>query len=254
MKKISLFLAVILTMAILAPSCGDTELIMMSDTIQSNMVLVEGGTFMMGSDSSYYEEDGPVHEVTVKSFMICKYQVTQRQWQLVMGKNPSEFQDGSDQRPVENISWDDAQEFITKLNEATGRHFRMPTEAEWEYAARGGKKSQGFIYAGSNDNHEVGRCYAEYDNGTAPVGSYKPNELGLHDMTGNVLEFCSDRYAEYTSDAQKDPQGPAEGWSRVIRGGAWFSASRNCTVYHHRGVNPTERANGLGLRLAIDPQ
>ena len=170
--------------------------------LANNMVYVEGGSFHMGNnisrDCDAFEDEMPIHEVNTSSFYISKYEVTQEEWMFVMGNNPSLF--GGSKRPVDNISWDDCQLFIKKLNELTGKQFRLPTEAEWEYAARGGKLSHGFKYAGSNIIQDVAWFEGNSDGQTHEVGSKMPNELGLYDMSGNVFEWCQDWYGNITKE------------------------------------------------------
>ena len=197
--------------------------------VSFDMVFVEGGTFEMGSDDSEASDDEkPVHSVTLSDYYIGETEVTQELWEAVMGSNPSVFK-GS-KKPVEMVSWNNCQEFIMKLNRLTGRDFRLPTEAEWEYAARGGNKSQGYKYSGSNTIDDV----AWYDENslstTHPVGTKAPNELGLYDMSGNVWEWCSDWYGDYSSSSQTNPTGPFSGSGRVLRGGSWCRDARNCRV------------------------
>ena len=214
------------------------------------MVTVEGGTFTMGAsddDPEAYDYEKPAHQVTLSSYCIGQTEVTQALWQAVMGSNPSYCQ-GDLQRPVEQVSWDDCQTFITRLNELTGKAFRFPTEAEWEYAARGGNKSQGYKYAGSNDINEV----AWYrDIWSKPVATKAPNELGLYDMSGNVWEWCQDWYGSYSSNAQSNPTGPASGSDRVIRGGNWLNDARDCRVSVRYYYDPSRPNGFLGLRLAL---
>ena len=219
----------------------------------NNMVQVEGGTFMMGatpeqgSDAKIKEK--PAHQVTVSSFSIGRYLVTQEEWKTVMGDNPSYFK--GDKNPVENVSWDNCQEFISKLNALTGKRFRLPTEAEWEFAARGGKMSRHYKYAGSNDVDHV-TWHSENSNTSAhPVGMKKPNELGLYDMSGNVWEWCSDWYGPYTASSQTNPKGPASGAYRVIRGGGWYYSAKYCRVSIRRNYTPTNTYFNLGFRLAL---
>ena len=221
------------------------------------MILVEGGTFTMGCTDEECWSDGreePAHQVTLSSYKIGKYPVTQKEWFAIMGTNPSYFQ--GDDLPVEMVSWDDAQEFIAKLNELTGKKYRLATEAEWEFAARGGNKSKGYKYSGSNDINEVA-WYGFYSGGgtsgetTNPVGTKKANELGIYDMSGNVWEWCNDWYALYTDEAQTNPQGPNEGSNRVIRGGSWNSAAQSCRVSTRRNAHPSYRDDRLGFRVAL---
>ncbi len=185
------------------------------------LVYVEGGEFEMGATGEQGDDAGkneyPVRTIKLNSYHIGKYEVTQAQWKAVMGTNPSSFI--GDNRPVETVSWEDAQDFCQKLSEATGRKYVLPTEAQWEYAARGGNKSQHYKYAGSNDVNEV--AYWDDINGpTISVGSKKANELGIYDMSGNVTELCSDWYADkYDENDTDNPQGPANGSYRVQRGG-----------------------------------
>ena len=232
--------------------------------VSFQMISVEGGTFTMGVDSAMVEaglanvDELPAHEVTLESFSIGQTEVTQELWQAVMGSNPSSFT-SDPQRPVEQVSWADCQEFINRLNALTGKNFRLPTEAEWEYAARGGNKSAGTVYAGSDDLEEVawyyGNSYAvgpySADYGTHAVGTKHANELGLYDMCGNVFEWCSDWYGEYNEEAQENPVGPEMGVRRVTRGGSWFSVSRDSRITFRGNEAPTSRSYSLGLRLAM---
>ena len=214
---------------------------------------VQGGVFTMGATSEQgddaEDDEKPVHRVAVSSFRIGQTEVTQALWKAVMGSNPSYFK--GDNLPVENVSWDDCQEFIGKLNSLTGKDFRLPTEAEWEYAARGGNKSQGYKYSGSNNLYKVGWYYGNSDNTTHEVGTKSPNELGLYDMSGNVWEWCNDWYGDYNPDAQTNPTGPGSGSDRVDRGGSWFSIARGCRVSYRGGSAPVNRSDNRGLRLAL---
>ena len=229
------------------------------------MVPVEGGTFTMGATTEQgnvaYDLEYPAYLVTLSSYSIGQTEVTQALWQAVMGSNPSYFTPSNGyaenlQRPVELVSWNDCQIFITKLNQLTGKKFRLPTEAEWEYAARGGNKSQGYKYAGSNDINEVAwyEVNAKYvgssspDYGTHAVATKAPNELGLYDMSGNVWEWCQDWYS---SEAQTNPTGPTSGSTRPLRGGGWIGAARYCLVLDRDGDYPNSRWDNSGLRLAL---
>ena len=241
--------------------------------VEFKMIKVEGGTFIMGAtpeqgrDASSWEK--PVHSVTLSDYYIGETEVTQELWQAVMGNNPSFFT-GNNQRPVEMVSWEDCQAFINKLNRLTGKEFRLPTEAEWEYAARGGKYSKDYVYkySGSNNADEVawywrnsGDKYlsGEWDKDriiennckTHPVKTKKANKLGLYDMIGNVCEWCNDWYGYYQSNSQTNPTGPSEGEIRVLRGGSWDYRDRFVRVSGRGGSTPESRYDDYGLRLAL---
>ena len=217
-----------------------------------NMKRVEGGTFTMGATSEMsepYSDEKPTHQVTLSSYSIGETEVTQALWQAVMGSNPSLFK--GDNLPVERVSWDDCQTFISKLNNLTGQRFRLPTEAEWEFAARGGKWSNQTQYSGSSRIDEVAWYKDNSGRKTHPVKTKKANELGLYDMTGNVLEWCQDKYGKYTSELQSNPEGPSSGSFRVLRGGCWGSVPRGCRSSGRGGITPGFRNYALGLRLAL---
>jgi formylglycine-generating enzyme required for sulfatase activity len=222
--------------------------------VKFKMVDVEGGTFNMGATveqaSDAFDDEKPAHQVTLSSFAIGQTEVTQELWQAVMGNNPSSFT-GDLQRPVEYVSWNDCQQFITQLNQMTGKNFRLPTEAEWEYVARGGNKSQGYKYAGSHIIDDVAWCYSNANLTTHPVATKAPNELGLYDMSGNVNEWCQDWYGSYSADAQTNPTGPSSGSSRVVRGGSYYNNARGCRVAYRFKLAVTNRVSYLGLRLAM---
>ena len=219
----------------------------------NNMVLVEGGTFTMGATpeqgSDAYPNEKPAHQVTLSSFSIGKYEVTQKEWQAVMGSNPSYFKGFN--RPVEQVSWDDCQEFLSKLNELTDKRFRLPTEAEWEYAARGGSRSLSYKYAGSDNLSSVAWYDSNSGSETHPVGQKSANELGLYDMSGNVWEWCQDWYGNYRSNSQTNPSGANTGSCRIYRGGGWRSIMGLCRSSYRYNVAPSGRDNDLGLRLAL---
>ena len=220
--------------------------------VSFDMVSVTGGTFTMGATSEQGSnadsDELPTHQVTLSDYMIGKTEVTQELWQAVMGSNPS-YSSGNN-LPVESVSWDDCQEFIKKLNSLTGLNFRLPTEAEWEYAARGGNKSKGYKYSGSNDIGSVA-WYTSNASGTKPVATKAPNELGLYDMSGNVYEWCSDWYGSYSSGSQTNPKGPSSGSGRVARGGSWRISASFCRVSNRDEGNPGSGGYFLGLRLAL---
>ncbi len=220
------------------------------------MILVEGGWFDMGSNDGYSDEK-PVHRVHVNSFYIGKYEVTQKQWQAVMGNNPSYFNDCSD-CPVESVSWNDIQEFIRILNSQTGRKYRLPTEAEWEYAARGGNKSKSYKYIG-----DVAWYSDNSGNTTHPVGRKNSNEIGIYDIIGNVWEWCADQYqGEYSSNSSsetlfskgldKNPLGRTGRTYCFLRGGSWMSFDVNCRTASRTRLAPTHRDDNSGFRLAHD--
>ena len=206
------------------------------------MVFVAGGTFQMGSNSE--RDEKPIHTVTVSSFFMDKTEVTQAEYRKVMGKNPSNFS-GCDDCPVEKVSWHDANAYAKKVGK------RLPTEAEWEYAARGGNKSKGYTYSGSNDLNAAGWYDNNSGSKTHPVAQKQPNELGLYDMSGNVWEWCSDWYGDYSSSPQTDPQGPNSGKYRVLRGGSWYSYVSLCRVADRRGHSPDFRYGSFGFRLVF---
>ena len=216
------------------------------------MVLVDSGTFTMGSNDSLQNER-PAHQVTLKAFYMGKYEITQYQWRSVMGSNPSGFK-GCDDCPVENINWKSIQQYLTKLNKQTGKNYRLPTEAEWEYAANGGTKSKGYRYSGGNDPAEVGWYKPNAESKTHPVGLKKPNELGIYDMMGNVWELCSDWFAPnyYKHSPANSPQNTSLSLYHVSRGGSWRSGTERCyNKARNRNIKDHHISNG-GIRLALD--
>ena len=232
---------------------GNTISIPVKNGINIEMVKVEAGTFMMGATSEMQypiDDEKPVHQVTLTNdYYMGKYEVTQALWQAVTGKNPSKFK--GDYLPVEMVSWDDCQEFIGKLNSMTGRMFRLPTEAEWEYAARGGKKSRGYQYSGSSNISDVAWYDGNSGSKTRPVGTKQANELGIYDMSGNVYEWCLDWNGSYVSTPLTNPTGAVSGVLRACRGGSWSADTRHCrSSYRHYG-RPGYRGSILGLRLVL---
>ena len=219
------------------------------------MVYVEGGSFDMGATteqgSDAYDWEKPVHSVTLSDYYIGRCEVTQELWEAVMGSNPSSFTGA--QNPVERVSWNDCQNFIKKLNSLTGRTFRLPTEAEWEYAARGGNQSSHYKYSGSDNIDDVAWYYDNIGSSIHPVGTKSPNELGIYDMSGNVYEWCSDRYDSYSAGAQTNPQGPSSGSYRVLRGGSWINYAGNCRVSIRSYDDPGNSNINFGLRLVLVP-
>ena len=230
--------------------------------VSFKMVKVAGGTFQMGATEEQgndaYSNEYPAHSVTLSDYRIGETEVTQELWVAVMGSNPSNFTDDN-QRPVESVTWNDCQTFISKLNELTGLSFRLPTEAEWEFAARGGNASQGYKYAGSNTIDDVAWYWDDVPSqsintagyGTQPVATKAPNELGLYDMSGNVFEWCQDYDSSYNSSAQTNPTGPSSGSFRMIRGGCWYGTARYCRVSYRDNLSPSRGNLTIGLRLAL---
>ena len=221
--------------------------------VSFNMIKVDGGTFTMGATSEQkdpFEQEKPKHQVTLSSYYIGETELTQALWTAVMGNNPSYFK--GDNLPVEQVSWEDCQTFIGKLNDLTGKSFRLPTEAEWEYAARGGKRSNHTQYSGSKRIKDVAWYKGNSGSKTHSVKTKKPNELGLYDMSGNVWEWCQDWYDSYGSKAQTNPMGPDSGSHRVGRGGSWLGYSgRYCRLSHRNYYSPGGRVSNLGFRLAL---
>lgn len=230
---------------------GSTITIPVKDGISIEMVLVEAGTFMMGATpemkNPIFKEE-PVHQVTLtKDYYIGKYEVTQALWKAVMGNNPS-FNEGGN-LPVERMSYTECLMFISKLNDMTGMIFRLPTEAEWEFAARGGRKSRGYQYSGGNKLSDVAWYDANSNYKTHPVGTKLANELGIYDMSGNVAEFCHDRYETYSETPQIDPIG--KGKSLVRRGGSWREGTWFCRSSCREDQLPGDYGYTTGFRLVL---
>ena len=243
-----------------APTIGTSSYTPIVKTYEANgvsfqMVEVRGGAFTMGATneqgSDAEDREKPAHNVTLSSYYIGKTEVTQELWQAVMGSNPSDFK--GDSKPVEYVSWDDCQTFISKLNSLTGKKFRLPTEAEWEFAARGGIKSKGYKYSGSNTLGDVAWYEDNSGSTTHDVGTKNPNELGLYDMSGNVHEWCNDWYNSqyYSSSPSNNPTGPGSGTGRVYRGGSWSQDAWNCRSSYRNCYYPYIRYGHLGLRLCL---
>ena len=216
--------------------------------VSFTMIPIEGGTFQMGQSA-----DGnnvtPVHSVTLSSYSIGETEVTQALWTAVMGSNPSNWK--GDNLPVEKVSWNDCQTFITKLNQLTGKTFRLPTEAEWEFAAKGGTKSKGYTYSGSNTIGDVAWYNENSGYETHAVATKQANELGIYDMSGNVWEWCQDWYGDYSSSAQTNPTGPSSGSFRVYRGGSCGDDAWLCRLAIRYYYTPKHTFNILGFRLAL---
>lgn len=226
--------------------------------LNMKMVYVEGGTFQMGATSEQvsdaHSDEKPVHAVTLDSYYIAECEVTQGQWVKIMGTNPSHFK-GNPNRPVEMVTWGEAQEFCRKLSRITGKEYRLPTEAQWEYAARGGENNSRAKYCGGNSIEEVA-WYKDNSGGTThPVKQKAPNDLGLYDMSGNVWEWCSDWYSRdyYYSCAGANPLGPTSGTNRALRGGSWRIDSACCRVSRRYMANPSYRHENGGFRVVCLP-
>ena len=237
------------------PTVANSDNISMpvKDGISIDMVRVEAGTFKMGATAEMKNPwvlEKPTHKVTLTNdYYIGKYEVTQALWQAVMGSNPSYFK--GDNLPVEQVSWNDCQEFLSKLNRITGKTFRLPTEAEWEYAARGGKKSRGCQYSGSNNLSDVAWYWDNSGSKTHAVGSKQSNELGIYDMSGNVWEWCQDWHGRYSKSSQTNPTGATSGSGRVSRGGCWIGDAGLCRSSYRSDDAPDDRNSDLGFRLVL---
>ena len=224
--------------------------------VKFKMIAVEGGSFMMGATPGQGEDarenEKPVHKVTVDDFLIGETEVTQELWFAVMGNNPSHFKSDEGNLPVENVSWNEVQVFIKKLNVITGQHFRLPFEAEWEYAARGGKKSTDKKYSGSDDVDEVAWHKDNANGVTHTVASKKSNEIGLYDMSGNVWEWCEDWFVDYSAEELLNPQGGIDGNDFVQRGGSY---SFNGVSFARTSLRSKDKAGyvspGVGFRMVL---
>ena len=241
-----------------SPAAADewpTETLIKNVDTSMQMTPVKGGCYKMGGTSAdAAENEKPAHEVCVKDFLIGKYEVSQVQWISITGKNPSSHDDCGEGCPVENVSWNDVQEFIRKLSQRTQKTYRLPTEAEWEYAARSGGKQE--TWAGTSNEKELGD-YAWYLSNAKymshPIGKKKPNALGLYDMTGNVWEWVADWYAEdyYATSPKENPQGPETGRLRVLRGGYWGDMGQLAQVTRRIGLAPDVKGAGYGFRVVL---
>ncbi|MDR3329043.1 MAG: formylglycine-generating enzyme family protein [Prevotellaceae bacterium] len=254
MKSKKMFLAVATAAAIAAT----LPALAARPSYEPEMVQVEGGTFLMGCTielgSDCLSDENPAHSVALSSFKISKHEVTQAQWLAVMGSwphaAPSPTYGTGDRYPAYNVSWEDAQQFIAKLNQLTGKSYRLPTEAEWEYAARGGAKSYRYRYSGSNTVGDVAWHSDNAGRATHAVGAKQPNELGIYDMSGNVWEWCSDKFGSYSGYEQVDPTGPTRGFNRVLRGGGWNNTAPACRATH-RSYSPGHHYHNIGFRVVL---
>jgi len=237
------------------------------DKLNFQMIYVKGGSFYMGSDDPHYrnekyDNERPVHRVFISSYYIGKYEVTHAQWRAIMGIYPMAYNGvdygnkNCDDCPVVKVSYDEVQEYIRRLNIKTGKHYRLPTETEWEYAGRGGKYTQNFKYCGSNNINEVA-YYGKRNGTTHVVGQKKQNELSIFDMSGNVMEWCSDWYGEQyylgTIDSL-DPRGPVKGSEHIVRGGSFYDEEDVCRIVNRAHYVPKTSMWNLGFRLAMDAE
>ena len=235
-------------------SISDEQKLMLA-AIETSMISIEGGVFIMGCTSDQgaecTQDEFPIHRVQLSGFKLLKTEVTQGMWLSVMGNNPS-YNKRSAQFPVENVSYTEIEKFIDVLNAMSSHQYRLPTEAEWEFAARGGNKSKSTLFSGSSDAQSVSWNISNSSN-TSHIAGYKnANELGIFDMSGNVWEWCSDWYGEYHASEESDPRGAIDGTDKVIRGGSysgsiWFC--RNAIRMHYA---PAYKSNFIGFRLAED--
>lgn len=232
---------------------GDQQRTFTVGGVSFKMVYVAGGSFTMGCTAEQRRDcdsdEKPSHTVTLDGYWIGETEVTQALWEAVMGNNPSRFKGNN--RPVETVSYNDAVDFCNELSRLTMHQFRLPTEAEWEYAARGGQKSKGYKYSGGSDLDQVGWYDGNSGSSTHVVKQKRPNELGLYDMSGNVWEWCSDGYGKYGSGSQTNPKGSSSGARRVLRGGSWISDAEYCRVANRNGNNPAYRDYDSGLRVVL---
>jgi len=270
MKRPSIVLFLLLLLAAACQTARQTNrnahpFNLVLQSIFDNMVYLEGGTFTMGCTSEQgsdcFDNESPARQVSVSSFSISKYLVTQRQWNEVMKTtlrqqrdftNPSlDLVGEGDDYPMYYVSWEEAQQFIANLNYLTSKNYRLPTEAEWEYAARGGNKSNGYKYAGSDIEEQVAWMNINSSDRMHSVGVKRANELGLYDMSGNVWEWCYDWFGSYRASAQVNPAGPSAGANRVLRGGSWNRHARHCRVSSRHNYGPGFRYNEVGFRLVL---
>ena len=259
MRKI-IVLIIVFPFGIFLSATGQTA---KSDSVklkEPEMVFVEGGTYTMGlikeEAGRGYGKTLRTHEVTLSSFSIGKYEITQTEWQAVMGDSVNfSLHAGCANCPVEEVSWSDVQLFIRILNRRTNKHYQLPTEAQWEFAARGGKKSKAYKYAGSDNIDDVALMGGALTSQTQPVGKKRPNELGIYDMSGSVSEWCQDWFnTDYRTLPEIDPRGPSSGYGHIIRGGSWGAHPEDCQIAKDGRMGyPNDRSAKVGFRLVLIP-
>ncbi|MBO7488710.1 MAG: SUMF1/EgtB/PvdO family nonheme iron enzyme [Bacteroidales bacterium] len=251
-----------------SPATGTGTLTFKVGNVSFDMIKVEAGSFTMGCTSEQggdcFDDEKPSHRVTItQDYYIGKFEVTQELWQAVMGTTVRQQRDLANKSwslrgeggnyPMYYVSWEEAQEFCAELSRITGRRFTLPTEAEWEYAARGGQKSTGAKYSGSSSVANVAWYDGNSGSQTHPVGTKRPNELGIYDMSGNVWEWCQDWYGKYSSASQTDPTGPSSGSGRVFRGGGWDNSAKGCRVVNRDPGTLSCRSSDIGFRVVCVP-
>lgn len=236
--------------AVLDSDSVPCHIIHFNDSVRIELVQIMQGVFSMGSENGY-DNEKPVRRVKLNDFYIGRFEVTQRLWRFVMGGNPAHFNECRD-CPVEMITYFESMEFIQKINQLTGLNFRLPTEAEWEYAASGGGFGKRTKYSGSLKINEVAWFGTNSGKSTHPVGTKMPNAVGIYDMSGNVYEWTQDWMGKYRKDSQNDPKGPEKGRMKVIRGGCWYDTEEGCRIKSRVEMKPNEKNGCLGLRLVHD--
>lgn len=252
MRKLVLALVIVISLSDFGETTNEYDIVTFTvNGVSFNMIFVQGGTFTMGATPEQGRDviAGPPHQVTLSDYYIGQTEVTQELWVAVMGENISCFR--GDNLPADGVNWDECQVFIQKLNQLTGENFRLPTEAEWEYAARGGNRSEGYMYSGSNDIDEVAWYGYKQSFGTQPVATKRPNELGIYDMSGSLWEWCQDWYGFYSTEPAVNPQGPSTGLGRVMRGGNWLDIGSICKVSERYYRESDCNMYILGFRLCL---
>ncbi|NER83830.1 MAG: formylglycine-generating enzyme family protein [Leptolyngbya sp. SIO1D8] len=260
--KIAYYTAILLLLLVSHHLFSQEKSIVLPGEVPMEFVYIPSGKFLMGSTTEELErhnDEGPVREVVItKGFYLSKYEVTQEQWLAVMDNNPSVMNDTKNwkQHPVDNVSWNDCNAFILKINTLGLGTLRMPTEAEWEYACRAGTTSRYYWGKDSSDYHvhDYAWAFSKAEGVSHPVGLKKPNNWGLYDMSGNVWEWCSDWRGPYDTDQLTDPTGPRDGQKKVYRGGSWFNKPATLRSANRNGHEPDMRGTNAGLRLVLQAE